>query len=193
VAQFVINSMSPAEVISIVVDEEAHSMDVAVDEEQLAQAIGRSGQNIRLASELTGWTLNVMTIDEAEEKQEAETGKYVDVFIKDLDVDDDIAEVLVEEGFTSIEEVAYVPLDEMLAIESFDEEIVEELRRRAKDLLLTRALVSEEQLEGDKKPADDLLNMDGMERNVAFALAWLNKPLRICWALMVSMKKKRAH
>ncbi len=169
--QFVINAMSPAEVASIVVDEDSHSMDIAVEEDQLAQAIGRSGQNIRLASELSGWNLNVMTVAEAEEKLDQEAGGFVDTFIEDLGVDEDLALLLVEEGFTSLEEVAYVPLDEMMAIDAFDEEIVEELRKRAKDALLTKALVSEEQAEGGKTPADDLLQMDGMDRDLAYALA----------------------
>lgn len=170
-AQFVINAMSPAEVASIVVDEESQSMDIAVEEDQLAQAIGRNGQNIRLASELTGWELNVMTVGDAEQKQQEEAGAFVDAFMHDLDVDEDFAALLVEEGFTSIEEIAYVPLEEMLAIDEFDEDTVNELRRRAKDALLTKALVNEEQLEGEQAPADDLLEMDGMERTLAFALA----------------------
>ncbi|MCG8317194.1 MAG: transcription termination factor NusA [Pseudomonadales bacterium] len=170
-AQFVINAMSPAEVASIVVDEESQSMDIAVEEDQLAQAIGRNGQNIRLASELTGWELNVMTVGDAEQKQQEEAGAFVDAFMNDLDVDEDFAALLVEEGFTSIEEIAYVPLEEMLAIDEFDEDTVNELRRRAKDALLTKALVNEEQLEGEQAPADDLLEMDGMERTLAFAFA----------------------
>jgi transcription termination/antitermination protein NusA len=170
-AQFVINAMSPADVVSIVVDEDKHSMDIAVEEEQLAQAIGKGGQNIRLASELTGWTLNVMTVAQAQSKQQEEAGTIIEQFMKDLDVDEDVAGVLVDEGFTTIEEVAYVPKEEMLAIDGFDEDIVEELRRRAKDALLTRALVSEERLEGEQAPADDLLNMEGMDRTTAYALA----------------------
>ncbi|MBL4794181.1 MAG: transcription termination/antitermination protein NusA, partial [Pseudomonadales bacterium] len=169
-AQFVINAMSPAEVESIVVDEESHTMDIAVDEEQLAQAIGRSGQNIRLASELSGWTLNVMTSEDAQKKQEDESGKFIELFMNDLDVEQDLAEILVAEGFTTLDEVAYVPVEEMLAIEEFDEEIVDELRARAKDLLLTRALVSEEKL-SDAEPAEDLLNMEGMDKHLAFILA----------------------
>jgi N utilization substance protein A len=169
--QYVINAMSPAEVVSIVVDEEREAMDIAVEEDQLAQAIGRSGQNIRLASELTGWELNVMTVQDAEEKQQQEAGTYVENFMNELDVDEDFAALLVEEGFTSIEEIAYVPLEEMLAIEELDEDIVNELRSRAKDALLTKALVNEEQLEGGEPPAQDLLEMDGMERTLAFALA----------------------
>lgn len=168
-AQLVINAMSPAEVESIVVDEETDSMDVAVDEENLAQAIGRSGQNVRLASELTGWMINVMSTEEAQEKQQAESGAILDTFINALDVDDEVAEVLVEEGFTSLEEVAYVPLEEMLAIDGFDEELAEELRSRAKDALLTQAIASEEKL--NVEPAEDLLTMNGMDKHLAFQMA----------------------
>jgi N utilization substance protein A len=170
VAQFVINAMAPAEIESIVVDEDAGSMDVAVDEDNLAQAIGRSGQNVRLASELTRWEINVMSVEEWQSKQQEESGSYIETFMNALDVDEDVAEVLVEEGFTSLEEVAYVPLEEMLAIEGFDEEIAEELRSRAKDALLTQALASEEQLE-NAEPAEDLLNMEGMDKHLAFILA----------------------
>ncbi|MDG0980130.1 MAG: transcription termination factor NusA [Halieaceae bacterium] len=169
-AQLVINAMSPAEVESIVVDEDSHTMDVAVSEDNLAQAIGRSGQNVRLASDLTGWMINVMSTDEAQEKQEAEVGQVVQLFVEQLDVDEDVAGVLVEEGFTTLEEVAYVPLEEMMAIEGFDEDISEELRARAKDALLTMAIASEEQL-GANEPAEDLLNMEGMDRHLAFILA----------------------
>ena len=170
-AQLVINAMQPAEVASIVVDEEKHAMDVAVeDESALAQAIGRGGQNIRLASELTGWELNVMTTDKAQEKHEEEAQQSIESFIRDLDVDEEMAEVLVAEGFTTLEEVAYVPVEEMLGIDGFDEEIVEALRQRAKDVLLTRALASEEQI-GHSAPADDLLNMEGMDRALAVSLA----------------------
>lgn len=169
-AQLVINSMSPAEVASIVIDEETHAMDVAVAEEALAMAIGRGGQNVRLASELTGWELNVMTEADAAAKQQSEVGSIMEVFCKHLDVDDDVAEVLVEEGFTSLEEVAYVPVDEMLEIDGFDEDIVEELRNRAKDALLNMALADEEVLESSE-PAEDLLNMDGMDKHLAFVLA----------------------
>lgn len=169
-AQLVINAMSPAEVESIVVDEDAHSMDVAVSSESLAQAIGRSGQNVRLASELTGWRINVMSSEEAEEKHSQEASSYLENFMKYLDVDEDVATVLVEEGFTTIEEVAYVPLEEMLSIEGFDEEIAEELRARAKDALLTMALVSEEEL-AQREPAEDLLAMDEMDEELAQRLA----------------------
>ncbi|MBS9405190.1 transcription termination/antitermination protein NusA [Halomonas sp. TRM85114] len=169
-AQLVINAMAPAEVASILVDEDAHAMDVAVAEDNLAQAIGRSGQNVRLASELTGWRLNVMTEDEADDKRDQEIDSLVEHFIQHLEVDEDVARLLVEEGFTSIEEVAYVPVEEMLEIEEFDEETVEELRARAKDELLNLAIASEEELDG-AQPADDLLEMEGMERHLAFILA----------------------
>ena len=168
-AQLVINAMPPAEVESIVVDEDSNTMEVAVAEDNLAQAIGRGGQNVRLASDLTGWTINVMSVDEAADKQEAEAVQVVETFMNALDVDEDVAVVLVEEGFTTLEEVAYVPLEEMMGIEGFDEEISEELRARAKDALLTLAIASEEQL--DVEPAEDLLTMDGMERHLAFILA----------------------
>lgn len=169
-AQFVINAMSPAEVTSIVVDEESHSMDIAVDDEQLSQAIGRGGQNVRLASELTGWTINVMTESQLSEKSESEGQAAQQLFMSQLDVDEEFANILVQEGFTSIEEIAYVPLEEMMQIEEFDEETINELRNRSKDVLLTRALVQEESLE-EKKPAEDLLNMDGMDQHLAFVLA----------------------
>lgn len=169
-AQFVINAMSPAEIESIVVDEDSNSMDLAVEEENLAMAIGRGGQNVRLACELTQWRINVMSIADWEDKQQAETGGYIQVFMNALDIDEDVAEVLVEEGFTTIEEVAYVPLEEVASIEGFDEDIAEELRARAKDALLTQALASEEQLEG-AAPADDLLGMEGMDRELAVVLA----------------------
>lgn len=171
VAQFVINAMSPADVVSIVVDEDRHKMDIAVEEDQLAQAIGKGGQNIRLASELSGWDLNVMTVEQAESKQEQESGELVERFMVELDIDEDVSAVLVDEGFASLEEVAYVPKEEMMAIEGLDEDVVDELRRRAKDALLTKALVSEEKLEGEQAPADDLLNMDGMDKTTAYALA----------------------
>ncbi|MBE0404894.1 Transcription termination protein NusA [Halomonas citrativorans] len=169
-AQLVINAMAPADVGSILVDEDAHAMDVAVAQDNLAQAIGRSGQNVRLASELTGWRINVMTEEEAESKREQEIDSLVDTFVQQLEVDEDVARLLVEEGFTTLEEVAYVPLEEMLEIEEFDEDLVEELRARAKDELLTMAIASEEALDG-AQPAADLLEMDGMERHLAFILA----------------------
>lgn len=169
-AQLVINAMAPAEVESIIVDEDARSMDVAVDEENLAQSIGKGGQNVRLASELTGWKINVMSMSEAEEKQEQESSNFMETFMEQLDVDEDVAGVLVDEGFTSLEEVAYVPLEEMAQIEGFDEDIAEELRARAKNALLTLALASEEQIAG-AEPAEDLLTMDGMNDELARKLA----------------------
>ena len=169
-AQLAINALSPAEVESIILDEDSNSMDVAVAEDNLAQAIGRSGQNVRLATQLTGWNINVMSSEEAVAKGEEEAGRQVELFIKSLDIDEDVALVLVEEGFSTLEEVAYVPLEEMVAIEGFDQDIADELRARAKDALLTQAIATEEVLEaGD--PAEDLLNMDGMERHLAFVLA----------------------
>ena len=169
-AQFVINAMSPAEIESIVVDEDAGSMDLAVNEDNLAMAIGRGGQNVRLACDLTGWNINVMSVADWQAKQQAESGSFIQIFMNALDVDEYVAAVLVEEGFTSLEEVAYVPLEEMLAIEGFDEDIAEELRARAKDALLTQALASEERLEG-VAPAEDLLNMEGMDQALAISLA----------------------
>ena len=169
-AQLVINAMSPAEVESIVVDEDAKTMDIGVAEDNLAQAIGRAGQNVRLASELTGWEINVMSVEDMADKHEQESGRFLEMFMEALDVDDDVAGVLVEEGFTTLEEVAYVPLEEMLGIEGFDEDIAEELRARAKDALLTQAIASEEKLDA-VEPADDLLNMEGMDRHLAFLLA----------------------
>lgn len=169
-AQLVINSMAPAEVASIIMDEDSHTMDVAVEEENLAQAIGRSGQNVRLSSELTGWTINVMSVAEAAEKQQQETSGFVEMFVNKLDVDEDIAEVLVSEGFTSLEEIAYVPLEEILSIDGFDEDIANELRNRAKDALLTQAIASEEGL-SSANIADDLRNMEGMDDTLALALA----------------------
>ena len=167
-AQLVINAMAPAEVESIVVDEDTRSMDVAVVEGSLAMAIGRNGQNVRLASELTGWKINVMSIDEAEGKQQEESSSLIETFESKLDVDEDVAAVLVEEGFTSIEEVAYVPLEEMAGIDGFDEDIAEALRARAKDALLTMALASEESI---AEPAEDLLTMAGMDKELARVLA----------------------
>lgn len=169
-AQFVINAMSPAEVAAIIVDEDAHAMDIAVAEDNLAQAIGRGGQNVRLASQLTGWTLNVMTEADIQAKQQAETGDIMQSFIDELEVDEELAQALVEEGFTSLEEIAYVPMEEMLSIDGFDEEIVNELRARAKDRLLTKAIANEEKL-ADAKPADDLLELDGMDKALAMELA----------------------
>jgi len=167
-AQFVIGALAPAEVSSIVVDEEKHSMDVVVDEDNLAIAIGRNGQNVRLASELTGWTINLMTQDESAKRSEAEYAVTRVTFMEKLDIDEELADLLIEEGFSSLEEVAYVPLAEMLEIEGLDEEIVNELRNRARNVLLTEAIVTEEQLEG---VADDLINLEGMTRELAAKLA----------------------
>jgi N utilization substance protein A len=169
-ARFAINAMAPAEVQSIVVDEEAHSMDIAVADDQLSQAIGRGGQNVRLASQLTGWELNVMSASDADQKAESEIGELIQTFMSDLDVDEDVALILAQEGFSSLEEVAYVPEQEMLDIDEFDEEIVTELRSRARDVLLTRAIASEEKLE-NAEPSQDLLDMEGMNANLAKTLA----------------------
>ena len=169
-AQFVINAMSPAEVAAIIVDEDAHAMDIAVGADNLAQAIGRGGQNVRLASQLTGWTLNVMTEADIQAKQQAETGDILQRFIDELEVDEELAQVLVEEGFTSLEEIAYVPMEEMLSIDGFDEDIVSELRARAKDRLLTKAIATEEKL-ADAHPAEDLLSLEGMTSELAVELA----------------------
>ncbi|MGH8298876.1 MAG: transcription termination factor NusA [Steroidobacteraceae bacterium] len=169
-AQFVINAMSPAEVMSIVVDEDSHSMDIAVAEEKLSQAIGRGGQNIRLASQLTGWELNVMTESDAEAKSESEAKALVQTFMKQLDVDEDVATILAQEGFSTIEEIAYVPQAELASIEEFDEVIVKELRNRARDVLLTQAIASEETLD-QSMPADDLLLLQGMSPDLALTLA----------------------
>jgi transcription termination/antitermination protein NusA len=169
-AQFVVNAMSPAEVLSIVVDEDAHSMDIAVEEDKLSQAIGRGGQNIRLASELSGWELNVMTETDAEQKSESETRELLELFTKNLDVDEEVALILVQEGFSTIEEVAYVPTSELVEIEEFDEDIVNELRNRARDVLLTQAIVQEEKID-EAEPAEDLLNLEGMDKGLAFKLA----------------------
>ena len=169
IAQFVINAMQPAEVESIVVDEDSHAMSLAVIEEKLAQAIGRGGQNVRLASELTGWTLNVMTVEEAEEKSEAESRSVQESFMEALDVDAEVAAILVAEGFTTLDEVAYVPTEELVEIEEFDEDIVEELRQRARDALLTRAIASAEHPAAE--PADDLKEVEGVDEEMANKLA----------------------
>jgi len=169
-AQYVINAMSPAEVVSIVVDEESRAMDVAVQEEQLSQAIGRGGQNVRLASQLTQWQINVMTEQQADEKNEMEAGKFLSLFRDQLDVDEEVALILLQEGFTSIEEVAYVPEAEMLAIDEFDEEICRELQSRARDVLLIREIASEEGVSSGS-PAEDLLLLDGMDTELAYGLA----------------------
>jgi N utilization substance protein A len=168
-AQFVINAMSPADVVSIVIDEDARSMDVAVKEDNLSQAIGRGGQNVRLASQLTGWELNVMSEEDAAAKGEEEARRIASLFMEQLQVDENVAFVLVEEGFTSIEEVAYVPAAELQTIAEFDDEVIDILRQRAKDVLLTRAVAGTDSDEG--QPATDLLSMDGMDDELAYALA----------------------
>ena len=167
-AKFVINALAPAEISSIVVDEEKHSMDVVVDEENLAIAIGRLGQNVRLASELTGWQLNLMSIEESQQKHDAESDHLRRLFIDKLDVDEEVADILIGEGFTSLEEVAYVPINEMLEIESFDEETVNELRSRARNAILTEAIVREESVENVEEA---LLALDGMDTEIASMLA----------------------
>jgi len=169
-AQFVINAMAPAEVQSIIVDEEKHSMDVAVAEDKLAQAIGKGGQNVRLASRLTGWQLNVMTRDQVQAKSAAEQATALQLFMAKLEVDEEIAAILVAEGFSSVEEIAYVPAAELLAVEGFDDSIVEELRARARDALLNEALAVEEEME-EHRPAEDLLALEGMDETTAYALA----------------------
>jgi N utilization substance protein A len=167
-AQFVINSLAPAEVSSIVVDEDAHSMDVVVSEEQLAMAIGRNGQNVRLASELTGWTLNILTEEAAAKKNQDEYASVSKLFIEKLDVDEEVADILVQEGFSTLEEIAYVPLAEMSEIDAFDEDTINELRSRARAALLTEAIVKEEKVE---EAAEDLLSMEGMDDKTAHLLA----------------------
>jgi len=167
-AQFVINALAPAEVSKITVDEEKHSMDIVVDEENLAQAIGRSGQNVRLASELTAWEINLMTLEESQRKSDEESSVVRNLFVEKLDVDQEVADILVQEGFSTLEEVAYVPVAEMLEIESFDEDTVNELRSRARNALLTEAIVTEEKLEHD---VEDLLTLEGMDNQTARLLA----------------------
>jgi len=167
-AQFVINSMAPAEVSSIVVDEEKRSMDIVVDEDQLALAIGRNGQNIRLASQLTGWTLNIMTEEESEKKHEEEYSAVSKLFIEKLDVDEEVADILVKEGFTSLEEIAYVPTEELNQMDIFDDDTIDELRSRAKAAILTEAIANEEKV---PEAQEDLLTMEGMDQNTASLLA----------------------
>jgi N utilization substance protein A len=169
-AQFVINAMAPGDVASIIVDEDTHSMDIAVESDNLAQAIGRSGQNVRLASQLTGWELNVMTVEDLQKKHQEESQASIESFMKHLDIEQDFAELLVEEGFSTLEEIAYVPVSEMLEVDGLNEELVEELRSRAKDALTTLALAQEESFEG-LEPAEDLLALEGLEREMAFKLA----------------------
>jgi N utilization substance protein A len=167
-AQFVIGALAPAEVSGIVVDEEKHSMDVVVDEANLAVAIGRSGQNVRLASDLTGWTLNVMTEEASKQKTEEETSVIRQVFIEKLDIDEDVAGILIQEGFSTLEEIAYVPINELLEIDAFDEETVNELRNRARNALLTAAIASEEKVEAEEK---DLQSLEGMDPELYAKLA----------------------
>ncbi len=169
-ARFAINALAPAEALSIVVDEEAHSMDIAVEDEQLSQAIGRGGQNVRLASQLSGWELNIMSASDADQKAETEISGLIQLFMEQLGVDEDVALILAQEGFSGIEEVAYVPEQEMLDIEEFDADIVAELRSRARDVLLTKAIANEEQLEM-AEPAQDLLEMEGITADLAKTLA----------------------
>lgn len=166
IATYVMNVMAPAEVLSIVVDEDQKTMDIGVEQEKLSQAIGKGGQNVRLASELTGWTLNVMSVDEVEAKTESEQQAILELFVTKLDVDEEVAVILVEEGFSTLEEVAYVPREEFLEIEAFDEDIVNELRERARTALLTEAIAKDTPI-----PADDLLNMEGMDKDLAYQLA----------------------
>lgn len=169
-AQYVINAMAPAEVASIIVDEEKHSMDIAVEDANLPMAIGRAGQNVRLASQLTQWELNVMSVSDMKKKHQEENSKVLDLFMSALEIDEDFAGILVDEGFSSLEEVAYVPVAELLAIDGLDEDTVEELRKRAKAVLTTRALASEESLEGST-PSEALLNLSGLETHTAYVLA----------------------
>ena len=163
-AQFVIGALAPANVTSIVVDEDKHAMDVIVDEENLAIAIGRSGQNVRLATELTGWKINIMTAEESADKSALEKAELQKLFMERLDVDQEVADILIEEGFTALEEIAYVPISEMLEIEAFDEDTVNEIRQRARDALITEAIASEEGMAGME---EELVNLEGMDRQVA--------------------------
>ncbi|BCK62070.1 transcription termination/antitermination protein NusA [Aeromonas caviae] len=169
-AQYVINAMAPADVASIIVDEDNHTMDIAVEAANLAQAIGRNGQNVRLASQLTGWELNVMTVEDMRAKHQAENDRILTLFTSTLDIDDDFASLLMEEGFSTLEEIAFVPVNELLAIDGLDEDMVEELRKRAKDALTTKALAKEESFEG-VEPSEELLNLNGLGREMAYALA----------------------
>ncbi|MGL6052465.1 MAG: transcription termination factor NusA [Aeromonas salmonicida] len=169
-AQYVINAMAPADVASIIVDEDNHTMDIAVEAANLAQAIGRNGQNVRLASQLTGWELNVMTVEDMRSKHQAENDRILTLFTSALGIDDDFAGLLMEEGFSTLEEIAFVPVNELLAIDGLDEDMVEELRKRAKDVLTTKALAKEESLDG-VEPSEDLLNLAGLGRDMAYALA----------------------
>ena len=167
-AQFVIGALAPANVSSIVVDEDKHSMDVVVDEDNLALAIGTGGRNVRLASELTGWQINIMSADESRQKAASERTGVRELFMHKLDVDQEVADILIDEGFTSVEEVAYVPINEMLEIAAFDEDTVNELRNRARNILLTEAIATEEKIE---QTAEDLLSLEGMDHELAAKLA----------------------
>ena len=167
-AQFVMNALSPAEVSRIVIDEDKHAVDVIVDENQLALAIGRGGQNVRLASILTGWQLNIMTVEEADERNAAEDAVIRNLFTTHLNIDDETADILVEEGFATLEEVAYVPATELLAIDGFDEEIVETLRNRARDAILTITIAAEEKL---GEVSEDMRNLDGVDSDMLRKLA----------------------
>ena len=169
-AQYVINAMAPADVASIIVDEDNHTMDIAVEAANLAQAIGRNGQNVRLASQLTGWELNVMTVEDMRAKHQAENDRIMNLFTSTLDIDDDFASLLMEEGFSTLEEIAFVPVNELLAIDGLDEEMVEELRNRAQAALTTKALAKEESFDG-VEPSEELLNLNGLDREMAYALA----------------------
>ena len=165
-AQFVINALAPAEVESIMVDEDKGAMDVVVDETQLSLAIGRGGQNVRLAGELTGWEINIMTYEQANEKLEEESADVRDMFMQKLDIDADVATILIQEGFSTLEEIAYFPREEMLQVEEFDENLIDELRQRADDALVTMAIQQEEMLKG-ADPAQDLLAMESMDETTA--------------------------
>lgn len=167
-ATFVVNALAPAEISSIMVDEEKHSMDIVVDEDNLAQAIGRGGQNVRLASELAGWDLNIMTVEESQKKNEEETSMICELFMEKLDVDEEVANILVEEGFSTLEEIAYIPFNELLEIEALDEDTINELRNRARNVLLTDAIANEEKFE---HMSEDLLSMEGMDAQLVRDLA----------------------
>jgi len=169
-AQYVINALTPAEVASIVIDEDEHAMDIAIPEDQLSKAIGRNGQNVRLASDLTGWTLNVMSIDEFNAKSNSEIQDMVKLFMQQLDVDEEVATILAQEGYSNIEEIAYVDAEEMAKIEEFDEDMVQEIQSRAQDLILTKAIVAEESME-EREPSPELLNMEGMDERIAYLMA----------------------
>lgn len=172
-AQYVLNAMIPADIVSVVVDEDMHTIDLISEEDSVSKAIGRDGENVKLASELTGWELNVISVEEAEAKQEMELRRLQELFREQLAVDEEVAHILAHEGFSSVEEISYVPEDEILAIEEFDENLVKELRMRAKSVLLDHAIRSEVKIM-DACPADDLLSMEGMDRELAYQLASRN-------------------